>query len=267
MRRLMMFGLGLLALAACSGTPETGEEQALVDRSTLTVNEMLGSGNDRLDAQAVLRRARAAMICPRIFRAGFFFGGQGGRCVLVARDAAGSWSSPAFYTLGAGSFGLQAGIQDMEILLLIMNDKALNAVIDSQLKLGADASVAVATLGGAVSAATTAAVGPDIVAFARARGLYAGLTLDGSLLSSLSAWNRGYYGREVGPRDIVISMGAHNPGADPLRAVLLRFGSGGPEPAPAAQPTGAGAPPALQPIAGGAAPSGRVSTAPLPPVR
>jgi lipid-binding SYLF domain-containing protein len=147
----------------------------------------------------------------------------------------------------------------MEILLLIMNDKALNAVIDSQLKLGADASVAVATFGGAVSAATTAAVGPDIVAFARARGLYAGLTLDGSLLSALSEWNRSYYGRDVGPRDIVIAMNAHNPGADPLRSVLQRFGSGA---APAAAPA---LPP---PVSGGTAvPSGRVSATPLPPVR
>jgi hypothetical protein len=103
-------------------------------------------------------------------------------------------------------------------------------------------------------------VGADIVAFARARGLYAGLILDGSLITALGAWNRGYYGREVGTRDIVMAMNVHNPGADPLRAVLQRYGSGTP-PAP---------PPALPlPVPGGgaAAPSGGVSTAPLAPVR
>ena len=136
--RLAALGLALATFAGCSGTPGVGEEQALVDRATLSVQEILGEGNDKLNAQRLLRRARAAIVCPRIFRAGFFFGAEGGGCVLLGRDAAGSWSSPAFYTLGSGSFGLQAGIQDLQILMLIMNDKALNAVLDSQMKLGAD---------------------------------------------------------------------------------------------------------------------------------
>src|SRR4051794_39980107 len=263
--RLAALGLALATLTGCSGTPGVGEEQALVDRATLSVQEILGEGNDKLNAQRLLRRARAAMVCPRIFRAGFFFGGEGGGCVLLGRDAAGSWSSPAFYTLGSGSFGLQAGIQDLQVLMLIMNDKALNAVLDSQMKLGADASLAVATLGGSVSGATTAAVGGDIVAFARARGLFAGLTLEGSLLSSRSEWNRNYYRQEVSPRQIVVAMQAHNPGADPLRAALLRYGSGGP--AAAAAP-----PPAAPYSPGAAAPgtvlgSGPVQRGSLPPLR
>lgn len=265
MRRLMMrqvaaLGLVLAVLAGCGGTPGTGEEQALVDRATLSVQEILGEGNDRLNAQRLLRRARAAIICPRIFRAGFFFGGEGGGCVLVGRDAAGSWSSPAFYTLGSGSFGLQAGIQDLQILMLVMNQRALDAVLDSQVKLGADASVALATFGGSVSGATTAAVGGDIVAFARARGLYAGLTLEGSMLSARSEWNRSYYRQEVGPREIVVAMRVHNPGADPLRAVLMRFGSGAAAGAPAAE-----AAPGVVP--GQTLGSGPVERSTLPPLR
>ncbi|MBD0275005.1 MAG: hypothetical protein ICV73_24150, partial [Acetobacteraceae bacterium] len=97
-RRLLGLALAVAALAGCAGgVPRAGEEQALVDRATLTVDEVFGEGNDRLNAARVLRRARAVVVCPRIFRAGFIFGGEGGNCVLVARDAAGSWSSPAFY--------------------------------------------------------------------------------------------------------------------------------------------------------------------------
>lgn len=236
MRHLMFAGIMLAMLAGCGTTPRQGEEQGLVDRATLSVQEILGEGHDRLNAASLLPRARAVIVCPRIFRAGFFFGGEGGGCVLVGRDAAGSWSSPAFYTLGSGSFGLQAGIQDLQIIMLIMNDRALNAVLDTQLTLGADASLAVATYGGSVQASTTTAVGADIVAFARARGLYAGLTLEGSLLSARSEWNRGYYRQEVGPRQIVVAMGAHNPGADPLRAALMRFGTAGGASQAAAQP-------------------------------
>ena len=277
-RRLLGLGLALAFLSACAGgVPRAGQEQGLVDRATLAVNEVFGEGNDRLNAARLLRRARAVMICPRIFKAGFFFGGEGGGCVLVGRDAAGSWSSPAFYSLASGSFGLQAGIQDLQIVMLIMNDRALTAVLDNQLKLGADASLAVATLGGSVEASTTAAVGADILAFARARGLYAGVTLEGSLLAARSEWNRSYYRQDVSPRQIVVSMQAHNPGADPLRAALMRYGSGGAAAAAAAPPPPAypgmdGGAGGLPPVAGstvgsGPMPRGSVDRTPLPPVR
>ena len=281
-RRLLGLGLALAFLAGCAGgVPRAGQEQGLVDRATLTVNEVFGEGNDRLNASRLLRRARAVLVCPRIFKAGFFFGGEGGGCVLVGRDAAGSWSSPAFYSLGSGSFGLQAGIQDLQIVMLIMNDRALTAVLDNQLKLGADASLAVATLGGSVEAATTAAVGADILAFARARGLYAGVTLEGSLLAARSEWNRSYYRQEVSPRQIVVAMQAHNPGADPLRAALMRHGSGAgataaAPPPPPAYPGMDGNTGGLPPVAGstlGSGPmqrggaGGSVDRTPLPPVR
>ncbi len=260
MRRLMCLGITLATLAGCAGTPNQGEEQTLVDRATLSVQEILGEGHDRLNAAALLPRARAVVVCPRIFRAGFFFGGEGGGCVLIGRDAAGSWSSPAFYSLGTGSFGLQAGIQDLQILMLVMNDRALTALLDTQLKLGADASLAVATYGGSVEASTTTAVGADIVAFARARGLFAGLALEGSLLSARSEWNRGYYRQEAGPRQIVVAMQVHNPGADPLRAALMRF-SAGSRPAAAMADPGPAAFQAPGPASGG------VQRAPLPPMR
>ncbi|WP_082012400.1 lipid-binding SYLF domain-containing protein [Belnapia sp. F-4-1] len=274
MRRLMILGMTLAMLTGCAGgVPAGGEEQTLVDRATLSVQEILGEGNDRLKAAQMLHRARAVLVCPRIFRGGFFFGGEGGGCVMVGRDAAGSWSSPAFYSMGSGSFGLQAGIQDLQILMLIMNDRALTALLDSQLKLGADASLAFATFGGSVEGATTAAVGADIVAFARARGLYAGLTLEGTLLSARSEWNRSYYRQEVGPRQIVVAMQVHNPGADPLRAALMRFdGRGGmaaPGPAAYQQPAPAYQQPAPGTLGSGPPPvaSGGVQRAPLPPLR
>ncbi len=247
MRRLIAAGLLALSVAGCSTTPDAGDEQALVDRSTLAVQEVLADGNDRLSAVTLLRRARGVVVCPRLFRAGFFVGGEGGSCVLVGRDAAGSWSSPAFYGLGSGSFGLQAGIQDAQVMMLIMSERALTAVMDSQFKFGADAAITFATIGGSVQGATTANVGADIVAYARTRGLFAGITLDGSLLTARSEWNRGYYGRDVSPRQVVVNMEVHNPGADPLRAVLMRFG-GQPAAAPATTLSPSPAPAAAAPV-------------------
>lgn len=258
-----------LALALASAPPARaqGDQQTMVDRATLTVQDMLGDGTaPSRDAVSLLRRARAAMICPRIFRAGFFLGGEGGDCVLVGRAGGGSWSSPAFYATGSGSFGLQVGIQDAQMIMLILTDRGLSAVMDSQFKVGADAALAIATLGGGIEGSTTAAVGADIVTYAKARGLFAGITVEGTLMSARSDWNRAYYGRETGPRQIVVSMEAHNPGADPLRAALTRFGSapGAVEPAPAYAPQPGYAPqgPAVQTAPAG----GSVQSAPLPPL-
>lgn len=236
-------GALLLTTALCAGGARPAvaqvEQQALVDRSTLAVQEMLGAAGPANaahynDAVTMLRRARAVMVCPRVFRAGFILGGQGGSCVLLARDGAGSWSSPAFYSLGSGSLGFQIGVQDAMVMMMVLTDKGLSALMDSQFKVGADASIAVATIGGGIAGSTTAAVGADIVTFAKTRGLYAGIALDGSLLSTRSDWNRAYYGQSVGARQIVVDMAAHNPGADPLRGALMRFG--GAPAATAAQP-------------------------------
>jgi len=170
--------------------------------------------------------SRAVMICPRVFKAGFIFGGEGGECVLLARAGNGTWSYPAFYGMGSGSVGFQIGIQDSQFIMMIMTEKGLRAILDSQFKLGADASLAIATIGAGVQGSTTGALGADILAFSQSRGLYGGISIEGSLMGQRSSWNRSYYGREFGAHQIVLEMQAANPGADPLREVLTRYGSG-----------------------------------------
>ncbi len=239
---------GLLAMIPVLAHAQT-EQQQLVDRASLAAQDLLNE-RDGHDAQFVLRRARAVVICPRVLKAGFLFGGQGGDCVMVARDAAGSWSSPAFYGLGGASFGFQAGIEDAEVMLLIMNDRGLRAMMDTQLKLGANAGATFVDLGGGVEGSTTTALTADIVGFSRARGLYAGITLGGSILASKSDWNQAYYGRPVGTPQIVLAMEATNPGADPLREILSRYGAqvaASAGPVPLQQPA-LGAPPSRMPV-------------------
>ena len=254
--------LGLLLLTAPAWAQEREEPQALVDRAALSVQEMLTEGDPQAveDGRRMLRRARAVVVCPQIFRAGFILGGQGGGCVMLGRDAAGSWSAPAFYGLASASLGLQIGVQDMQVLMLVMNDAALSALMDSQFKFGADASLSVATIGGGIAGATTSAAGADIVAIARARGLFAGLALEGSLLTARSGWNRAYYNQETEPRQIVLAMQVNNPGADPLRSVLMRFGGAAVPAPPVVQAMPMQAAPAYAPPAAG------VQSSPLPPV-
>jgi len=209
--------LALLPLAAHAQT----EQQALVDRATLTVQDMFQPA-EAGDVRSLLRRAQGALICPRIFKAGFIVGGQGGGCVLVGRGPAG-WTSPAFYNIGSGSFGLQIGVQDSEVVFLVLTERGLHALLDSQFKVGADASIAVATIGAGVSGATTAALRADIVSFAKTRGLFAGVSLEGSIIGSLSDWNQVYYGRPLAAQQIVLQGEADNPGAAPLKETLARY--------------------------------------------
>lgn len=215
---LLLLGTALAGRSAHA----QAQEQAMVDRATLTVNEILGDPGFK-DGVALLRRARAVMILPRLFRAGLIVGGEGGGGVLLARDGSGGWTSPAFFGTGTGSIGLQIGIQDAQVIMLIMNDRALGAILDSQFKFGADASIAVATMGAGIEGSTTTALRADIVAMSKTRGLFAGAALEGTILSSRSEWNKAYYGRDVSARQIVVSAEVHNPAADGLRAALMRF--------------------------------------------
>ena len=222
MKRMLIAALVaiLLPLAAHAQT----EQQTLVDRATLTVQEMLGDKNAS-EARNLMRKSKGVLVCPRIFKAGFIVGGQGGGCVMAGRTATG-WSSPAFYGLGSGSIGFQIGVQDAQIIFIVLTEKGLQALLDSQFKIGADASVAVATLGAGVSGSTTAALNADIVAFAATRGLFAGVSIDGSLISSRSDWNQEYYGKPMAAQQIVINGQGSNPGADPLREILSRYSGG-----------------------------------------
>jgi lipid-binding SYLF domain-containing protein len=158
-----------------------------------------------------------------------------------------------------GSIGFQAGLQDAQVISLIMTQKGLNAVLDSQFKFGAEAGLAFATLGRSIQGATTAAVGADIVTIGRTRGLFAGVTLDGALLSADSAKMRAYFGREVGARQVVVAMEAHNPGSDPLRGALMRLG------APASGGGNSAAPAPSGGTSAGSVGTGRVQTESLPP--
>ena len=235
-RFLAMAALALLTVqqTACSSSGP-GEQQTLVDRATLTVQEMMTQTVSQ-DPKSLLRDAKGVMVCPRIFKAGFFFGGEGGNCVLLARAGNGTWSYPAFYTIGSGSFGFQFGIEDNQLLMLIMTTKGLAAVLDSQVKLGANASVAVATVGAGIGGSTTTAVGADIVAYAASRGLFGGVALEGSVMSADTQANQHYYGQALAARQLVMQMQGSNQGADPLRDVLTRFGSRGAEPQPPVPP-------------------------------
>ena len=267
MRRIILAAALVAAAFSTHARADTPQgQQELVDRATLAAQEVLSDQQGGY-ARQLLPRARAVMICPRVFKAGFLFGGEGGGCVLLARGGQGTWSSPAFYSVGGGSFGLQAGIQDAEVMMMIMTQQGLRAVMDSQFRLGANASVAFVTVGGGVEGATALALNSDIVAFARTRGLFAGVSIQGSVMSADTGGDEIYYGQPVGTVDIVMAMRVNNPAADPLRAALMRNGAPAvvaPMPNQAYYPP---PPPGDAPQGYAAVPPGQVQQQSLPPPR
>ena len=167
--------------------------------------------------QQNIRRAKAVLISPEIVKAGFIIGGSGGRAVLVARDG-GRWVGPAFYTLATASIGFQAGIAASEMVTLVMTEKGMNSLLASTFKFGGDASVAAGPVGAGAKSDVTA----DLIAFSRSKGVYGGLNLDGTVVSSNNDWDKAYYGKPVLPPDILIKASVTNMGAAKLLSDLTK---------------------------------------------
>jgi lipid-binding SYLF domain-containing protein len=197
--------------------------QILVDSATLSIENII-DGPQGSAAESYLRRARAVVVCPNIFRAGLVFGGEGGACVLSARAADGAWSYPAFYNIGGGSFGAQIGVQNSQVMMLVMTSSGLNTLLDSQVKFGGEASGAAGTLSTGVAGGMSTDLNTDIVVFSRSQGLYGGATVSGSSFSNDVNAQQAYYGTALSARQIVIDMQGSNPGANPLRVTLARYG-------------------------------------------
>ena len=173
---------------------------------------------DQTWIQENLGRARAVLIAPQIVKAGFIFGGSGGRGLLVARDGQG-WAGPAFYNLGTASVGFQAGVEVSEAIIVVMTEKGLNSLLSSSFKIGGDASVAAGPVGAGAKSTVTA----DLITFTRAKGVYGGVNLDGTVVSTNIPWNDAYYGRSnLLPPDILIRKTVTSPNASQLLADVAR---------------------------------------------
>ena len=220
MRRILMVAVTALALAVPQLAMASDEQEVVEDAAT-AVQRLSTSSGLAANARDLLHRARGVMIVPTLVKGGFIFGGQGGTGVLLSRDPkTGSWSYPAFYAMGAGSFGLQIGLEVSKIMLIIMNDRALDAFMRAEFKLGAEAGIAVVTLGGGAEASTTAAGGADIYALAESAGLFGGVAIQGGIVKPLADEDHRYYGANVTAQQIVLARAVKNPGAEGLRNIL-----------------------------------------------
>ena len=155
--------------------------------------------------RSVMSDVDAIAIFPSTVRGGFIFGGHRGRGIISARDVrTGEWSLPAFLTITGASFGLQIGGQATDIMLLIMNRRGLDRFLGNQFKIGADASVAAGPVGRSAAAATDLLLTAEILSYSRSRGLFAGVSLEGSTVRADRDANERYYDYPYETRDIIL---------------------------------------------------------------
>ncbi len=213
---------------AAAGEPRT-EATELVEDATETA--LYFAADSAFEPMWDLAKdAKAIVVIPEKFRAGFIIGGSAGDAAMLAKNKDGTWSQPTFLTVGSLSFGFQVGAEASEIVLLVMTEQGKAGMLGSSVKLGGDISIAAGPIGAGAKAQTT-----DVLAFSRSRGLYGGVSLEGAILKSRTNWNRAYYDADVSPADVVYLGEAYNPASAPLQNAIWGLANkSAPEAAPAA---------------------------------
>ncbi len=172
----------------------------------------------------LLDRTKCVVVIPSVLKAAFVVGGSYGRGAMVCRsgkDFTGPWGAPAMYALEGGSFGFQLGAQATDFVFLIMNEHGATSLLHSKVKLGGDASVAAGPVGREAEADTDAYMRAEILTYSRSRGLFAGISLEGSTLRPDGEANEALYGRKISASEIVIGPSPSTPAAARTLVALL----------------------------------------------
>jgi lipid-binding SYLF domain-containing protein len=206
--RLLIAGLAL-HLGAGLAIAQDDENKRL--KTATTVFEEIMDAPDKAIPGAILDKAAAVAIFPSTLKAGFIFGGHRGKGVISARNEQGEWSTPAFLTLTGGSFGLQIGVQSVDLILVIMNRRGLEKLLQNEFKIGADVSAVVGPIGRDIEASTDLTLHAEILSYSRTRGLFAGITLKGSTIRADRDANERFYGHPFGSGQLVLEGEAATP--------------------------------------------------------
>ncbi len=222
-RRTMIASLALAPVMAKAGPAlALTDQQELVDKARITFEKLI-TALEFGELPGYVKKAKAIMIFPDIFKAGLVIGGQGGSGILLVRDGAKGWSQPAFYNLAEGSLGLQIGGQSSETIFTIMSQKALDAILDNQMKFGGDMSVAAGPNGKGIGSDTTTNFSSDVYSFSKTAGAFAGVSFNGAGILKDDEDNHAYYGPNATPYGIVIERKFSNPNTQSLLNALAPY--------------------------------------------
>ena len=175
-----------------------------------------------------VKQARGVLIIPRLLKGAFLLGVEGGNGVLFVRDDNTEvWSEPAFYETSTASFGLQAGAESSEAILIVQTGKGIESLLSNSFKIGGDVSAAVGSKGSGMEGSTSANLGKDFVTYSRSKGLFAGASFEGASIRTRDDLNKTYYGSAVRPSDIVLVRNIQaNPSSKQLRDAVVTAAGG-----------------------------------------
>jgi lipid-binding SYLF domain-containing protein len=183
-----------VALAVTTLSAQSSDEAKRITDAITVLDEIMAAG-DKAVPRAILEKAEGIAVFPSLIKGGIGIGGQRGHGVLSVRDKkTGGWSAPAFLTVTGGSIGAQFGLQSIDLILVVNNQRGLEQLVKNQFKVGADAGVAAGPVGREASAATDIQMRAQILSYSRARGLFAGVTLNGSTIRQDRDANERFYG-------------------------------------------------------------------------
>ena len=195
---LAMFGLGTLCWAG-SGREDATER---LDNAKQVLHEIMGMP-DKGIPEEVLEHAKCIAVVPHMVKGGFVFGGKGGKGVATCRTSNG-WSAPAFITISGGNWGLQIGLEAVDLVMIIQNEKGMQKLLESNFHLGADASAAAGPVGRHAEAGTDWKLDAEILTYSRAKGAFAGLTLEGASIRQDNDSRHAIYGPKVTTRALLL---------------------------------------------------------------
>src|SRR6185503_16103552 len=202
--RLVASGTALLLATTAFAGP--GDETKTLNDATTVLTE-IRDAPDKGIPDGIWNRAACVVVIPGLKKAGFIVGGEFGSGVMSCKNA-NQWSAPIFMKMTKGSAGLQAGAQSIDVVLVVLNRNGAEKLLGNKVTLGADASIAAGPVGRAASAATDAQLTAEILAYSRAKGLFAGIDLSGGSLRPDESQNERAYGKDASPREIALGTRA-----------------------------------------------------------
>jgi SH3 domain-containing YSC84-like protein 1 len=214
---LLMSVLGMAGTYAFAGS---GREDSIARlQSSVDVLHAVMSTPDKGIPEEVLSGAKCILVVPNLIKGGFVFGGKHGRGVATCRTPEG-WSAPAFVSVGGGSWGLQIGVEGVDLVMLVMNERGLQHLLSSKFELTGEGSVAAGPVGRHASAGTDWTLNTEVLTYSRSKGVFAGLTLEGAVVEQDDDSTRAIYGRHMQFRSILSGKAATPKSADAfIRAV------------------------------------------------
>jgi len=201
---LLMIAILCVLIPSRSIAEDNEHEQERVKESGNVMKELLNSASGV--PISVLNKAECVIVLPSVKKAGFLVAGQYGRGVMTCRSGEnfdGPWSAPTMMQSSGGSFGLQAGGQATDFVILVMNDKGARALLKGKAKLGADASVAAGPVGRDAEASTNASMSAEMLSYSRAQGVFGGVSLSGTSLGPDGGANEKIYGKKVSATEVI----------------------------------------------------------------